>query len=737
MSSSFDSKTNQEHDPPVLEASSSCSSFSSRPRQQSSQQQAQRPTRPGGGWDRMTFHLRRGIAAAAQQHRKQRRRHHHQQQQSEPQPPVSNSTSQAPPPPQLQQQEAKEDAGTTVLACSQPSQTVVVVTTTTSSLSTSSSCSSSSSSWIVLMDSWSDWMQAWQAVWDSTQVHQVLHQSVVVVHALQACVWDTVTVPGRLVVQTVVSLPALVPRGLVLQQPRSLDHPKTTTPPKKKDKDDETTRTLASSVPPTAWHSQALGWLVHATHQVTADVCSLCLPSPQTRRRRLELPSTQVLQQRLALPAIAEPMDSDDSDDDEQQDKDHKDGAEESNLVLSVADLGLVVMMQGSNHVTDQKKDDNTKNNDPQEDGDTTNMNKQGQKRVTQVDLRSHGLHDDNGSTIVEQALDLLVARGLTLVSSHASVQLRNPTYHSNNNNNNNHGWEWKCQGSTQAVLKRLQPQSVGERLQTLQRETLLWSSTMTHVPGGSSFPMYLARGMIPLAPYELVQLLWDNDRTNEYNAFSLGRTTLLTVPLSHQEDPTNKEQPLPQAQDHPNPQHDDHPQSIVGQCKVIESETRVPFTQLSVHVTCLMHCRRLLEPHDHGYVIVSRSVGVGPTGVTHARDETDKSNQKDGTNDNAEKHSNKQQQQQQSSSRRHRRSRGRDTHANKNNQKKTNQIVWGVNVIRSVPNHPEWTDLTSLSQMEYSLGVVPQFLASQIALKGVSEFFDTMRKRRPQQTNK
>jgi hypothetical protein len=55
------------------------------------------------------------------------------------------------------------------------------------------------------------------------------------------------------------------------------------------------------------------------------------------------------------------------------------------------------------------------------------------------------------------------------------------------------------------------------------------------------------------------------------------------------------------------------------------------------------------------------------------------------------------------------------------------NEILWGINVIRRVPNHPHLTDLTTLSQVGSTL--VPKFLATRIGLMGIEDFFRNVRK--------
>jgi hypothetical protein len=53
------------------------------------------------------------------------------------------------------------------------------------------------------------------------------------------------------------------------------------------------------------------------------------------------------------------------------------------------------------------------------------------------------------------------------------------------------------------------------------------------------------------------------------------------------------------------------------------------------------------------------------------------------------------------------------------------NEILWGVNVLRSLRNDPNHTQLTSLSQV--GSGVL-SFLAQKIGLMGIADFFKNVR---------
>jgi hypothetical protein len=263
-------------------------------------------------------------------------------------------------------------------------------------------------------------------------------------------------------------------------------------------------------------------------------------------------------------------------------------------------------------------------------------------------------LADDD--KLVGQALDCLVRTGISLLANHPTVRLTGPTLASNPQTE----ILWKPEGATPKILRNLAKQSTRERLETLRRDTLIWSGKFAEASGGydrqSGF--FLARGVLGMSPRQLVELLWNNERTSEYNNYCLGRTTLL-----------GNDQAFFKGED------------AVG-TKVIQSESRVPLTSISLTLQCLMHVRAL--PDDAGYVLLSRSCSTGPPGV-HYRALDDR------------------------------------------NTRPKNELLWGVNVLRRVPHHPDLVDLTSASQVGSSM--VPKFLASKIALMGVSEFFENARK--------
>lgn len=331
-----------------------------------------------------------------------------------------------------------------------------------------------------------------------------------------------------------------------------------------------------------------------------------------------------------------------------------------SDFLLRVNDLGIV-------HVfPDDDKEDNISNNDDK---------KHNAKQVTKstathsaVQVHYLDLSDDSTTSklLRDQVLEQLFHCGVSMIADHPTVRLlkhykATPAFLV----------EWKAEGGTSKVLRHMAKQSTVERLATLQKEVLIWSGKFVHQTpfANPKFPLFLARGICPTSPRDFMTLLWDNDRTSEYNNYCLGRTSVCVI-------------------------DDNVLDGASFGTKVIRSETRVPFTSLSVMVTCMMHVRPLEAP-DSGFVILSRSLDHGTAGTrshtttighddTHPMGTVDRSKQK-------------------------------------------NEILWGINVIRRVPGHPHLTDLTSLSQVGSSL--VPLFLANKIGMMGVEDFFKNVRK--------
>lgn len=262
-------------------------------------------------------------------------------------------------------------------------------------------------------------------------------------------------------------------------------------------------------------------------------------------------------------------------------------------------------------------------------------------KTVLYIDLSE----EFSSSELTKLAMENLMNIGLSMVNTcvHTAIyEAEEPPF----------SIQWNPEGSTKQILRRQGSPS------WLQKETLIWSGKFTSSRSfQSDVPLFLARGIVPGSPATFMDLLWDSARTNEYNRFSLSRIDQLILDYGVDGTP------------------------ILG-AKVVKSETKVPFTGMSVVLTSLMVVRPL---EDGAFLIVSRSLHSGRAGyhtTTRHVQEGEKS-----------------------------------------------ALLWGVNLLRPVSGKPNMTDLTCVSQVKSSL--VPHFLASRVGMMSVENVFDAFRSRK------
>mmetsp|Transcript_25634 Transcript_25634/g.59546 ORF Transcript_25634/g.59546 Transcript_25634/m.59546 type:complete len:282 (-) Transcript_25634:217-1062(-) len=257
-----------------------------------------------------------------------------------------------------------------------------------------------------------------------------------------------------------------------------------------------------------------------------------------------------------------------------------------------------------------------------------------------------HVSQDFRDDSLVSEALEAMVTRALALVNTcpdTALVQDASP------DNPRQPRVQWKPEGGTCKLLEQKPYQSPGEWTIWMEKEILIWSGKLQCMENHRkqrrhahhSVPMFLSRGILSTAsPADMLQLFWDDSRTSEYNRFCVERKTCHV---------------LQELQPH-------------GRgTKVVQSETRVPFTKFSVVLRTLMHACPLQE----GFLIASRSLCTTQSG-------------------------------------------GR------------NEMIWGITLLRAVPGHPAWTDLTCLSQVRSAM--VPPFLTSRVGIMAIESNFHALR---------
>lgn len=239
----------------------------------------------------------------------------------------------------------------------------------------------------------------------------------------------------------------------------------------------------------------------------------------------------------------------------------------------------------------------------------------------------------------------------------------------------------WKEEGATAKVLGKIQTKNADTKwysspksVQKLENEVLVWSGSIvnnkpkngqpsTPFPNyGSKIPLFKGRGIIPsITPLELTELILDSTRVKLYNKWTNGRDDLCVF-----QDGVNVVDGL----------------FGNGCTKVVESRTNVPFSKNTLKMVNFLHARAAVTEHDelndtatkngNCYIIVSRSIYTEDE-VSGAR------------SDNI-------------------------THASRGAR---NELIWGVNILREVPGHPNKTDLTSITQANSS--AIPSFLSHKV----------------------
>jgi hypothetical protein len=216
----------------------------------------------------------------------------------------------------------------------------------------------------------------------------------------------------------------------------------------------------------------------------------------------------------------------------------------------------------------------------------------------------------------------------------------------------------WKPEGDTAKHMRMISQLSTAEIYEKMQEYVLIWSGKCCGPKYyyGSDTPLFLARGVVQRSPRDFLNLLWNSNRTSEYNNYNLGRSDALII-------------------------IDNITNGGNYGAKVVKSETKVPFTGLSLTLLSLMHASSLDD--EEGFIIMSRSLNSGMAGCHVGNCKRVETNGK-------------------------------------------NEILMGVNIMRPVPGKPHLTDFTSLSQVSSSM--VPRFLTTRIGVMGVQDFFNTVR---------
>lgn len=203
-----------------------------------------------------------------------------------------------------------------------------------------------------------------------------------------------------------------------------------------------------------------------------------------------------------------------------------------------------------------------------------------GKQKLMYIDLNP----DFQDACLTSKALDALYRRAMSLLMT--ENECPNVEY--------NEHIAWKPEGKTSHLLKTKRNVPLDTWYTTMQTEVLIWSGRFKRKDCVDSDSLaFLSQGVVPGSPRDLFDLLWNSQRTSEYNQYCLGRSDALII--------------------------DDACDSSSDRAiKVVKSETRVPFTNFSVLMSTVMYGCLRVEGCDgigDSFAVVSRSLSCGGAG--------------------------------------------------------------------------------------------------------------------------
>ena len=334
---------------------------------------------------------------------------------------------------------------------------------------------------------------------------------------------------------------------------------------------------------------------------------------------------------------------------------------------IRVSDLGIPssrnIESENTNHV--ESKNENNVDTSEEKKDKINELNYENQKMVIlQLKLPTSLVTNLNARATIIDAMNGMVKMGLDLILNTSGEM------------------SWQEEGSTAKLLKRIKVNLAEESepwssnsisMDVLEKEVLVWSGGRTTKKSSSyapNIPMFRGRGILPtIGAKELTELLLDSSKVNLYNKWSKGRNDLAVYQddLGVLDDSYGK-----------------------GALKIVENETKIPFSSNSIKMATLLHARPITltsgtldnfgmtvgskdQSERSGFIMVSRTVSkvVGTSErMKHDQNITSCTDIQ-------------------------------------------NEIIWGVNVILDVPKHDGKTEMITLTQAKSS--AVPSFLVHKV----------------------
>jgi hypothetical protein len=268
---------------------------------------------------------------------------------------------------------------------------------------------------------------------------------------------------------------------------------------------------------------------------------------------------------------------------------------------------------------------------------------------------------DSSNEVLTSDALAQLAQRSIDIALSNEFVRSMLPEQTQEQSGAvNGIAVNWKPLGQTKKDYNQLKKLTRNEYYDELCDRVCIWTGKyLGKKYHGSENPFFMAQGVVGGTPIEIYDLLWDSKRCNEYNKHCVDREDVFSI------------------------DNDETTTRAFCGAKIIYSETKIPFTSMSVKLTAVMCAELLGDRPEDGFIIFSRSLNRGPTGY----------------------------------------------HSNKTEglcEASKNEVILGINIMRPIPGRPELTDLISISQVDAS--ILPPFLKSRVGTMAVEDFFKNVR---------
>ena len=222
----------------------------------------------------------------------------------------------------------------------------------------------------------------------------------------------------------------------------------------------------------------------------------------------------------------------------------------------------------------------------------------------------------------------------------------------------------------------------------------LVWTGKFKSVGFGSDLPVVRTKSVLPLSPISFSKLLMDSSKIKLYNKISLGRTDEKILFKNEYSE----------------------------EAKIVRNISKPPVSKRKLEFVTFMHSRRLRlgdvrkgilgggvasnvsndgsTNDDIGYLVVSRAVNGGIWSEKRSSVKNKSSDQSNTIDDDAD---------------------GDET-----DKPLRCEILLGVNVIRSVPGHPNKCEVTAITHVKSAK--VPKILATKLGVSGAINFINDIR---------